>query len=121
MSQLPNVVIVMSRCSRHRESYGIRLEEISRGMWSADWAFPVKETIAKKEGYDRSEIKGIFIVADEYPGCPYCKNKGIILCGCDKVSCYDNRSPIASCAWCGTKGQIGVGSGVTGLKAGGDL
>ena len=120
MSQLPNVVIVMSRCCRSRESFGIRLEMVAHDMWSADWAFPVKETLAKKEGYDRSEIHGVFIVHDEYPGCPYCKNRGIILCGCEKVTCYDGRNSIAVCAWCGNRGQVG-GGGSSSIKAGGDL
>ncbi len=121
MSQLANVVIVMSRCCRTREGFGIRFEEKVRGQWSADWAFPVKETLAKKEGYDRAVIKGMIMLDEEYPGCPYCKNDSAIHCPrCDKVSCYDQRSSVSTCGWCGLRGQVG-GSSAGELKGGGDL
>jgi hypothetical protein len=121
MSQLPNVVIVMSRCSRSRETYGMRFEQQSQSLWVADWAFPVRESSAKKEGYDQNDIKGDFAFDDEYPGCPYCHSMGAIYCGrCQKVSCRDEHSTTARCGWCGFSGQIGSG-GVGGLKAGGDV
>ncbi len=44
MEQLANVVIVMSRCSCNKESFGIHFEETQSGQWLADWAFAVKET-----------------------------------------------------------------------------
>lgn len=121
MSLLVHVVIVMSRCSRTREGFGIRFEEKGRGQWLADWAFPVKERLAKKEGYDRAEIKGSIRLDDEYPGCPYCKNTSVVYCPeCGKVSCYDIRAGVSTCGWCGSRGQVG-GGGVTNLTGGDDL
>src|SRR6266567_5219143 len=96
MSQLPNMVIVMSRCSRSREPFGMRFEELSQGLWVTDWAFPVRENTAKKEGYDQSDIKGAFASSDEYPSFPFCKGDSVIYCSrCGKVSCYDGSSGTA--------------------------
>jgi hypothetical protein len=121
MDQMPNVVIIMSHCSRSRESFGIRFEEQGRGMWVADWAFPVRDTLARKEGYDHAEIKGTFAFDGKYPGCPYCGSISLIFCPrCERVSCYDGKSANVSCGWCSFSSQIG-GSSVGGLKAGGDL
>ena len=69
----PKVVIIMARCSHSKQSFGIRLEEKLTSQWMADWAFPIKEVAAKREGYDKSEIAGSFSVDDAYPGCPHCK------------------------------------------------
>lgn len=121
MSQLPNVVIVMGHCSRSRETFGMRFEEQGQGRWIADWAFQVRDNLAKKEGYDQGDIKGSFGFDSEYPGCPYCKNIGLIHCPrCGKESCYDDHSSTARCGWCGFSGPIGEGS-VGGMQAGGDI
>ena len=36
MSLLPNVVIILSRCSRSRQQFGMRFEEYARGHWQCD-------------------------------------------------------------------------------------
>jgi hypothetical protein len=119
--QLATVVIVMSRCSRSREMFGMRFEQLAPDPWGVDWAFPVRESAAKKEGYDQNDIKGTFAFDDEYPGCPYCHSPGAIYCGrCNKVSCHDQQGSVARCGWCGFSGPVGSG-GVGGLKAGGDV
>jgi hypothetical protein len=120
MGQLANVVIVISHCNRTRESFGIRFEEKVEGEWAADWAFPVREALAKKEGYDQATIGGIITRDYEYPGCPYCKNDSFFQCGgCDKVSCYNSSFSVSTCGWCGNRGPV-EGS-IKKLKAGGDL
>lgn len=113
-----NVVIVMARCSRDKLSFGIRLEEKSPRQWTADWAFAVKETLAKKEGYGRNEIRGAFLLDGAYPGCPYCKVKGFVKCGCGKVACWDSERTTVTCPWCGDTSAIG--GQIEGLAAGGD-
>lgn len=119
MNQFANVVIVMSRCQQNRESFGIRFEEKAPGQWFADWAFPVKESLGKKEGYDKNEIKGNILLDSEYPGCPHCSKSSIVLCvTCDKVSCYDGTSQNVVCGWCNTR--LTVGGSIQGLKVGQD-
>jgi hypothetical protein len=98
---LPNVVVVLGRCSRSRQSFGVRLEEKERGHWLADWAFRVAETLAKKEGYDRREITGVFDFDPAYPGCPSCRSPSLFVCHCGKVFCWDGERRAVTCAWCG--------------------
>ena len=108
MNQRPNVVIVMARCSHGRGSFGIRFEEKQPGHWTADWAFPIKEAAAKRQGYERGKISGTFGSDEAYPACPYCGGGGIFLCGaCDKVACWDGEQRTVTCPWCGDTGEIG--------------
>ena len=109
----------MARCNRTKQNFGIRLEEKQKGQWTADWAFAVKETYSKKEGYDHNTIAGTFILDSAYPGCPYCSAKGIFQSSCGKVNCWDGNTNIVTCAWCDQivelRGQIET------LKAGVDF
>jgi hypothetical protein len=102
----PNVVIVMAKCSQHQhQSFGIRFEEMSPRQWVADWAFAIKETAAKREGYDRTQITGTFKLTNTYPNCPYCESSNIIRCGkCGKVSCWQEGD--FTCGWCGNRGKV---------------
>ena len=114
-----NVVIVMATCSRRRAPFGIRYEEMERGLWAATWAFRVKESYGKKERCDRNSIQGSIQVLPDYPGCPYCESQGIFLCGrCNKVGCWDGRSTEVTCPNCNNRGTL---SGtITELNAGAD-
>src|SRR5437764_15248949 len=105
MNSIPNVVIVTSRCSRTRQYFGIRFEEAIRGQWIADWAFPIKETLAKKEGYNRNQITGTFSFASEYPGCPDCQAKSIFKCNCGKIACW-NVGPLPCTVVCPCCGSV---------------
>lgn len=100
------VVIVMARCNRTKQNFGIRFEEKQKGQWTADWAFAVKETYAKKEGYDLNTITGTFTFDSAYPGCLYCLAKGIFKCSCGKVNCWDRKTNIVTCAWCGQTDEL---------------
>lgn len=106
MNELPNVVIVMARCSDSRQCFGIRLEEIERDQWTADWAFAMKEGSAKKEGYDQTEVRGTFRFATVYPGCPYCRAVSIFKCNCGKVACWNSESHTVTCPWCEAQGEL---------------
>jgi hypothetical protein len=118
MNESPNVVIVMSRCSRSGMGFGIRFEEQTHGKWSGDWAFAVKEQAARKEGYGGSEITGAIALAKRYPGCPHCHASGLYKCSCGKVTCWDGEPRIVTCPWCKHAGQpLGP---VESLHAGGD-
>ena len=107
MGKLLNVAILIGRCIRDKQTFGIRFEEQSRGQWVTNWAFAIPEASAKKEGYDRVEIKGSFCFDDTYPGCPHCGAGGIIRCNCERVSCWDGKRKTFTCAWCGITGEVG--------------
>ena len=118
MSSMPNVVIVVGRCSQTKEGLGIRFEELSPGKWVANWCFAIKEASAKREGYNNTRISGTFEFADGYPGCPHCGVGSFVRCGCDKLGCWDGESPTFTCPFCNASGEV-TGS-VDNLSAGGD-
>jgi len=105
----PNVqvVIVMARCSLNGREFGIRFEETTTGHWTGDWAFGLKGETAKKEGYDRTEVRGDFRLAPTYPGCPHCGAASVFRCECGKVACWDGSSNLVECVWCGKTGTLG--------------
>ena len=102
-----NVRIVLSRCRHSRKPFGVRMEEMQRNVWSANWAFGLTEGTAKREGYGKSEIAGSFGIADNYPGCPTCQDTGLLKCACGRVSCYDGTSKTLICPWCNKQGNVG--------------
>lgn len=112
------IVIVMGRCGRNKQGFGIRFERQAARAWAATWAFPLKEAAAKKEGYDQAKIEGSFAFDPIFPGCPHCHSQRFFVCGCGKVACFNSESSKATCPWCGSSGELG---GVaSSLAAGGD-
>lgn len=120
MSELGEAVIVLCKCGKHHKTYGIRAEKRGRNSWVWTWAFPIKESSAKREGYDKSSIKGTIVYADEYPGCPYCGSKSFTVCSCGHLSCTIVKDGIFTCEWCGIQGTIGDYNGES-ISAGMDL
>lgn len=99
--EIPNVVVVVARCSNRAEDFGIRLEEVSVSHWEADWAFALSSRTAKREGFaEQSVIEGRMLVAEAYPGCPHCDARSFSGCGCGRIACWDGDSTIVTCPWC---------------------
>jgi hypothetical protein len=107
MPQDINVVIITAHCSKTGHRMGIRLEEKSRRHWVADWAFKIKESIASKEGYDKSRVDGQFEFSHDFPGCPHCESKSFVLCDCQNLLCYEASSRRFKCPKCGIIGTVG--------------
>ena len=114
-----NVVIITAHCSNSRCRIGIRLEEKSRKHWIADWAFKIKDSAARREGYDKTRVDGQFEFSPEFPGCPYCNAKWFVLCDCKTLLCNDLNSSVFKCPVCGVSGSVGSDP-VTSLSAGQD-
>ena len=57
-------VILLQRCSQTRRTFANRVEERAPGKWYKNWAFPIKDSRAKNEGYDKSVIRGMLYAAD---------------------------------------------------------
>ncbi|MDR1604411.1 MAG: hypothetical protein LBS10_06430 [Gracilibacteraceae bacterium] len=96
--------VILAKCSVHNRTFGIRVEK--RGNdWVSTWAFPIDESKAKREGFDKTKITVSFVPADDYPGCPYCGSNDLIQCGCGRIICrregmtFGNHS--FRCPWCG--------------------
>lgn len=75
------------------------------------WAFPIKESSAKREGYDKIRVQGQIDFAESYPGCPYCGQTGFTLCNCGHLNCTILRNGLFKCEWCGAEGTIGAYTG----------
>lgn len=115
----PNVVIVIAKCCNTHKTFGIRMEESEGGIWKGTWAFPIKESIAHKEKYDKNFINGMIQFDPAYPGCPYCEARNIFLCGiCNKVACFNGKTEVVTCPTCNNRGRIG--GQIDHLSAGGD-
>lgn len=101
-------VIVMARCSNKKAPFGIRFIEMDHNVWAGTWAFPVKESYGREEKYENNRIDGAIYLSDEYPGCPHCKYKSIVLCdACKHVACYDGEMKSVVCPDCNNQGQLG--------------
>ena len=99
--------VVLARCRKSRQTYGIRIERRTDNVWYCTWAFPISEEGASHEGYGSSMISGRVEIDGEYPGCPYCGGMGWVSCGkCSKLTCWDYAEKYFNCMWCGNSGEI---------------
>ena len=62
----------IAKCPKTGRLYGVRIS-INGKKWTATWAFPIKEDVAKREGYTSNQFPGDLLYDSKYPGCPYCK------------------------------------------------
>lgn len=106
MHEEQEAVVVLSKCGEVHRAYGIRAAKIRPQKWSFTWAFPIKEASAKREGYDKTSIGGEISFADEYPGCPYCGQRGFTVCSCGHLNCTVLKNGIFTCEWCGQQGTL---------------
>lgn len=113
MSEFPEAVIVLAKCPQAHKTYGMRVEKQRPDGWKITWAFPIKESAARREGYDKTTIRGNIAFSGEYPGCPYCKQTAVTLCSCGRLNCTHLNDGVFTCEWCGTRGAIGSYSGET--------
>lgn len=122
MQEQPNeAVIIMCKCPQNHRAFGMRAERIGDKRWLVNWAFPIKESSAKREGYDQTSISGNLEFAEEYPGCPYCGGRSYIICGqCSRLSCQVIYNGYTTCEWCGNTGQIVAYAGEQ-ISAGADV
>jgi len=111
--------VALCRCKETHKTYGVRFEKVSEGNWKYTWAFKIKESSAKREGYDGTIIDGRIFPDEEYPGCPYCGEKYFVVCSCGKLNCHTHNSGLFKCEWCGLEGELSTYDGA-GIKSGGD-
>lgn len=120
MSEYREALVVLCKCGETHKSYGIRTEKKDKKRWELTWAFPIKESAAKREGYDRTSIGGEISYASEYPGCPYCGRRELTVCSCGHLNCTVLKNGVFTCEWCGAQGTIGDYTGEA-ITAGMDL
>lgn len=120
MEKVNEAVIVLAKCGSNHQTYGLRTEKVGKNQWLVTWAFPIKESAAKREGYDKTTVKGDIQFSDDFPGCPYCGGHNWTVCSCGHLGCTILNNGVYTCEWCGTQGQIANYSG-EGITAGMDL
>lgn len=97
---LNQATVVMAKCKRTRQPFGIRMEQRLEGIWYCTWAFKLSEKVAANEGYNGTLVSGRVDFDAEYPGCPYCGSTGWFSCGsCHKLTCYSGETQV-TCSWC---------------------
>jgi hypothetical protein len=102
-----NVVIVMGRCGQSKRGFGMRFERREGNVWVATWAFPLRDDVAKREGYTKTEISGQFGFDQAFPGCPHCGSRSFFKCQCGRASCWSGEGRTVTCPWCGGSGEVG--------------
>lgn len=50
MSDFNEAVVLIAKCGERHKTYGMRLEKTGHDRWLTTWAFPIKESSAKREG-----------------------------------------------------------------------
>lgn len=122
MQTKPNeAVIMLCKCGQAHETYGLRIEKLGGNRWRTTWAFAIRESAAKNEGYDKTTVKGDIDFDDAYPGCPYCGGYEMTLCtSCGHLSCTHPVGGIQTCEWCGSQGRLGDFDGSYAITAGMD-
>ena len=120
MSEHKEAVIVLAKCGKSHKAYGMRVEKRGKNNWVITWAFPIKESSAKREGYDKTTIKGSLQFSGNYPGCPYCGGKNFTVCSCGHLNCTILKNGMFTCEWCGKRGVLGPYGGEA-IRAGMDL
>lgn len=68
----PKAAVGITKCPTTGKIYGVRVEE-QGSTWAATWAFPIKQEVAKREGYTMNQFPSDLIYDSAYPGCPYCE------------------------------------------------
>lgn len=120
MNKITEAVVVLSKCGEVHKTYGIRAEKKAANSWEFTWAFPIKVSSAKREGYDKTNVGGYIQCSEDYPGCPFCGRANFVVCNCGHISCKIVQGDLFACEWCGTKGTIVDYTGEA-IKAGVDL
>ncbi len=103
---MKEVKIITARCDKTKKLYGMRVEQTNRNEWSITWAFPIKESSAKSEGYTKNTMNGSFSLCEEFNGCPHCGNPSFWKCGCGALTCWDGHTEYVKCPSCGDGGYL---------------
>ncbi len=98
-----NAQVLLVRCKKNRQTFGVRIEQEKGTTWKMTWAFPLTDERASHEGFGQFKLSVDCYATEEYPGCPHCKSTGYVRCGkCGKLTCWEGENT-STCAWCGVK------------------
>lgn len=118
-SYRPEATVAVCKCKETHKTFGVRFEKVMPGCWKYTWAFPMKESAAEREGYDRTIIDGMIMPDENYPNCPYCGSRHFVVCECGRLNCSIPGATVFTCEWCGRTGTLSEYDGA-GISSGGD-
>lgn len=118
MSKLSkNAFAIMAMCEETKENFGITVDP-RENSYAFCWGFKIKKDQAKREGYDKTHVRGMVTYDDDFNGCPHCGSKSFYICNkCGKVVCYHGQE-IVTCPNCGVSSALQAANNVD-LSGGG--
>jgi len=91
---------IMAMCEETKKQFGITVDPRGNNVYAFCWGFKIKEEQAKREGYDKSHVRGQVLYDPEFNGCPHCGSKQFYICRCGKVICWHGQE-FVTCPSCG--------------------
>ena len=119
--------VAVCKCQKTKNNFEIRIEKKTQEInnqitqiLEATWAYKIRsDANFLSADSSRQELKGIILFSDSYPGCPYCGQKNVCLCGeCNRLSCMDENQSVVVCPWDNKK--LRINSKIEGITGGGD-
>lgn len=108
---------IMAMCEKTKEPFGITVDP-RNGCYAFAWAFKIKKEQAKREGYDKTHVRGMVMYDANFNGCPHCGAKNFYICNrCGKVVCYHGQE-VVTCPNCGSSSTLQTAESVD-LSGGG--
>jgi len=102
--------VVLANCQKTKNNFGVRMEhQIQKidnqnvPVWMTTWTYKIKtDADVQSSGVSSQQnLEGKFLLSDSYPGCPYCGNKKLTLCGeCKRTFCSGENQSTVVCPWC---------------------
>jgi DNA-directed RNA polymerase subunit RPC12/RpoP len=119
MSKLSNKAFaIMAMCEETKEPFGITVDPQQEECYAFAWAFKIKKDQAKREGYDKTHVRGTVMYDPNFNGCPHCGAKNFYICSrCGKVVCYHGQESV-TCPNCGATSMVQAAESVD-LSGGG--
>lgn len=105
-------------CGKSKQHFGITVDSVSKNKFVIVWSFKIDEEKAHREHFDQTKITGSFEIDQDFPGCPYCGAKRLVVCQCGALICYNGEEKI-TCPKCGRIGTIKKVAEYISIKGGG--
>ncbi|MBR1592031.1 MAG: hypothetical protein IJ666_03355 [Ruminococcus sp.] len=96
--------LLLCRCSRNKELFGITMEQRTSNEWEFMYSYPIEEKRTESEGFDSNTVTASMYFSSSFAGCPYCRTLSFFQCGiCHRINCNPKDGDSAECAWCSAR------------------
>lgn len=109
---------IMAMCEETGKEFGISVDPRGNNTYAFCWGFKIKEGQAKREGFDKTQVRGSVMYDEGFNGCPHCGSKQFYICRrCGRVICWHGEESV-TCPNCGITATLQAAREVE-LKGGG--